>query len=102
MAVTPAQVVPAPSSTYVLRYVLNACLVLLSIISVVGNFITTTSAINAAWLGLSDLQWHWILLVFGAATAINAGLAHTPPILNVPTASRLTVESQVDSLRKTV
>ncbi len=94
--------VPSNKLSYTWRYLLNAGLVLLSILSVVGNFVTTTSTINAAWLGLTDLQWHWALLVFGAATALNAGLAHTPPILNPPTAARLDVESQVDTLRNTV
>lgn len=91
-----------PRTSYTLRYLLNAGLVLLSILSVVGNFVTTTSTINAAWLGVSDIQWHWLLLIFGAATAINTAISHTPPILNPPTTARLEVEHLVDSLRKTV
>lgn len=86
-------------SGYTWRYVLNAALVLLTILAVVENVVMTMS-ITGAWLGLSDVVWHWVLLALSIATALNTALNHTPPITAPPTAARVQTENQVAQIRK--
>jgi hypothetical protein len=75
-------------ATYVARYWLNAALVSLTVISVAGNIVVATA--SAAFLGLTEIQWHWVVLVFAIATALSA--AFNPAIIARPTVERLQLE----------
>ena len=86
-------------SGYTWRWWLNLLLGALSVAAVIANIIVTTVP-NGAWLGLTDVQWHYVLLVSTAVTAINALLNHTPLVTQPPTTSRLQVENQVAEIRK--
>lgn len=90
-APTPA---PFPSDiaddikNYVWQYWLNASLVVLTVLAVVENVIQAMN-ITGAWLGLSDVAWHWVVFVLAVATALNTALNHTPRITRPPTEARL-------------
>jgi hypothetical protein len=91
---------PAPSPStggYTARYWLNAALVALSIGSVAANVLAGQTA---AFLGLSDIAWHWVLLGSATVTALNAAFNRTPPVTAPPNATRLLVESRVHDIRK--
>ena len=85
----PAPAPPGGTGGYSWRYVLNAVLVGLTVLSVIGTALTNDPTINAAWLGISETAWHWVLVVFAAATALNTAFNHTPPITAPPTKARL-------------
>ena len=86
--------------SYTWQYWLNLALVALLGLSIVGNVIVAVVP-NGAWLGLSDIQWHWTLLVIAVINGLNVAFNHTPPVTHPPTTARLQVENQVDQIRKT-
>jgi hypothetical protein len=93
---------PTPPSSndaggYSWRWLLNAALVAISILSVVGNVVSAMG--SASWLGISEIAWHWVLLAFATATALNAAFNRTPPVTAPPTAKRLEIERQVHAIR---
>jgi hypothetical protein len=91
---------PSSSDTggYSWRWLLNAALVAISILSVIGNVVSAMG--SASWLGISEIAWHWVLLAFATATALNTAFNRTPPITAPPTQPRLAVERQVHAIRK--
>lgn len=86
-------------SNYVVRYAGNAILIALWAVSIVGNFVITTAG-SGAFLGLTDIQWRWFVIIVGAATVLYQAAVHTPPLSAWPTKSRVQVENQVAEVRK--
>jgi hypothetical protein len=77
--------------------VVGVILAILAIIAI-GNVVSAMG--SASWLGISEIAWHWVLLAFATATALNTAFNRTPPITAPPTQPRLAVERQVHAIRK--
>jgi hypothetical protein len=84
---------------YLWKYVANAVLICGSFVSALGTFLTINPEVNAGWLGLTDVQWHWALLVIGVVTIAYNGATHAPPLTAPPTRARLALEARVHELR---
>jgi hypothetical protein len=67
---------------YKWQWYANLILVVVSLLAVIANVVAQAG--SAELLGLTDVQWHWILLVSASLIAINTALNHTPPVMNVP------------------
>lgn len=95
----PTPPTPGFKTAYWVRYLANAVIIILFLLSLVSDFVTT-SQVTGAWLGLSEIQWHWATFIFGAATAIYNGLTHAPPLPAWPTKSTIATEAQIHEIRK--
>ena len=91
---------PGPGvAGYVWKYVVNVAIFIAALITAVGNYLTLNPQVNAAWLGLTDVQWHIALLIIGVVGILYNGLTHAPPVTAPPTKTRLNIERRVHAIR---
>jgi uncharacterized membrane protein (DUF106 family) len=71
------------------RWVVTVVTVILAALAVIANVLTMTVS-SGAWLGLSDIAWHWVLLVCAVLVALNAAL-NRAVLADRPTNTRLRI-----------
>ncbi len=86
--------------SFILSYAANAVLWILFVLSLVSDFVLTNQQITGAWLGFSEIQWHWATFILGAAAFVYNGLTHAPPLTAWPHSGTLDTEAQVHEIRK--
>jgi uncharacterized membrane protein YbhN (UPF0104 family) len=89
---------PSDQTSYVPRWFVTLVTVVLAGLAVIANVITMTVA-SGSWLGLNDIQWHWVLLACAVLVALNAAVNRAVLTLP-PTAHRIRIENQMSLSQK--
>jgi uncharacterized membrane protein YbhN (UPF0104 family) len=82
------------ATNYMPKWLATLITVILAALAVIANVITMTVS-SGAWLGLNEIQWHWVLLACAILVALNAAVNRAVLTLP-PTNRRKIVEAELD------
>lgn len=94
----PNNALPHDPTAFIPRYWLNIIVVGLTALSVVGSVIVQMA--SAEFLGLTAVQWHWIVVFFAVCSALSA--AFNPNALSRPTPARMQLEREYHEYRQNI